>query len=265
MGRMSRWLCMLSFSLLVVMMYAYRVRPANSVSETKVVGGIAFVHIPGKTFFMGMRDCGLSVIEECPQHHVMVSSFWLSKYEITQKQYEAIMCHNPSTGKRGDEYPVNNVSWEDANEFCRKFSIRCVVNAVLPTEAEWEYACRAGSETEYFWGDEIDGSFCWYFHNSGAKEGKVGLKPVGRKRPNAFGLYDMSGNLWEWCADWYDPRYYAQSHKKNPRGPRSGELKVLRGGSWNDGGYYQRCGIRNAGGPRIGDEYRGFRVALFER
>lgn len=261
----NRWRSIACTALLVQAVYACSIGPAVSARETKLVGGIEFVRIPAGSFYMGMLDCGLSVIEECPRHHVFVSEFWLSKYEITQMQYEVLMGNNPASDKRGDEYPVNNVSWDEAAGFCARFSKRHAVNAALPSEAEWEYACRAGSATEYFWGDEIDGNFCWYYHNSGAKEGKAGLMPVGKKRPNAFGLFDMSGNLWEWCRDWYNAYYYAQSPTKNPPGPKKGELKVLRGGSWKDGGYYQRCGIRNAGGPHIGDAYRGFRVALYER
>lgn len=245
--------------------FACSAQPAVLPHETKIIGGIEFVHVPGGSFTMGMSDCGLSTIEECPRHRVEISSFWLSKYEITQKQFEKVMGYDPSLETRGEEYPVTNVSWHTAMDFCKKFSSMHGVQATLPTEAEWEYACRAGSETEYYWGNEMDGSFCWYYQNSGAKKGKNGLHSVGKKRPNAFGLYDMSGNLWEWCFDWYDAQYYAQSPGKNPRGPVKGELKALRGGSWKDGGYYQRCGVRNAGGPNIGDEFRGFRVALLAR
>ncbi len=262
---LKRFLMATSGGILALVLCACSMRSSAPAHEVKIIAGIEFVRVPGGTFYMGMLDCGLSVIEECPRHRVEVSSFWLSKYEITQKQYRDIMKRNPSIGNIGDEYPVNNVSWEDARSFCDEVSKRSGVSARLPTEAEWEYACRAGSEAEYYWGNDIDGDFCWYYHNSGVKEGKAGPRPVGVKRPNAFGLYDMSGNLWEWCGDWYDAHYYSQTSILNPQGPEKGELKVLRGGSWKDGGYYQRCGVRNAGGPRIGDEYRGFRVALDER
>lgn len=261
---MRRWQIIVCHALIALTICACSIQPVAPARETKVVGGIEFVRIPSGSFFMGMGDCGLNVIEECPRHEVIVLAFWMATCEINQRQFESIMGYNPSIGNRGDEYPVNNVSWKTAMEFCAKFSKRFNVTAALPAEAEWEYACRAGSDTEYFWGNEVDGDYCWYYHNSGAGKGSTGPMPVGKKRPNAFGLYDMSGNLWEWCFDWYDVRYYAQSQKKNPRGPLKGELKVLRGGSWKDGGYYQRCGVRNAGGPHIGDEYRSFRVVLYE-
>ena len=230
--------------------------------EEKVVGNMHFVRAGGGEFLMGSRNCGGSVIEECPRHRVHVSPFLIGKYEVTQDEYFSIMGTNPSRKAAGGRYPVSNVSWFDAKEFCSRFSRKYSVKARMPTEAEWEYACRAGTETDFYWGDEPDGRYCRYFHNSGAAEGHGGSAPVGTVLPNRLGLFDMSGNLWEWCLDNYDIKYYSISPYRDPKGPEEGPLKVLRGGSWNDGGFYMRSDLRNAGGPAIGDEFRGFRVVL---
>jgi len=111
--------------------------------------------------------------------------------------------------------------------FYRKLSQREGVNYRLPTEAEWEYACRAGAKTIFYWGNDFDGSYAWYYENSG-----IQTQPVGEKRPNALGLYDMSGNVWEWCQDWYGEYYYGSSPLRDPQGPSSGAYRVVRGGSW---------------------------------
>ncbi|MBP7582440.1 MAG: formylglycine-generating enzyme family protein [Spirochaetes bacterium] len=237
--------------------------PRNDAPITrKTVGGMEFAKIPGGGFLMGFSDCGQGVAEECPRHRVGVSPFWMGACEVTREEYLAVMGADPSRGGPGARLPVTRVSWNDAAEFCRRFGARHGVRARLPYEAEWEYACRAGTSTHYYWGDRVDGRYCWYYHNSGASGGGGGPRPVGGRRANAFGLFDMSGNVWEWCADRYDIRYYASSPENNPRGPSRGELRVLRGGSWKDGGYYMRSGLRNAGGPDIGDGFRGFRVVL---
>lgn len=232
--------------------------------ELKKIGAMAFVGLPGGEFLMGFSDCGLGMIEECPRHRVRVSPFWIGQYEVTQDEFLSVTGRNPSKRKKGGRFPVTNVSWKEASEFCRLFGTRHGVKARLPFEAEWEYACRGNSSSHYYWGDSIDGGYCWFHDNSGASHGKGGPQPVGGKRANAFLLYDMSGNVWEWCADYYDLHYYRDSPAESPRGPMRGELKVLRGGSWNDGAYYMRSGLRNAGGADIGDEFRGFRVVLDE-
>ena len=230
--------------------------------DEKSIGGMAFVRLGGGEFLMGFSDCGLGLAEECPQHKVVVSAFWMGCFEATQEDYLAVTGTNPSRGKKGGKYPVTNVSWKDAAEFCRRFGARHGLKARLPREAEWEFACRGGTTGHYSWGHSIDGRYCWYFNNSGASRGKGGSHPVGEKIANRFGLHDMSGNVWEWCSDYYDLHYYRSSPYKDPPGPASGELRVLRGGSWNDGAYYMRSGLRNAGGADIGDEFRGFRVVL---
>jgi sulfatase modifying factor 1 len=216
-------------------------------TRTKEIGGIAFIYIHGGSFLMGSKDGGS---DEKPAHGITVDGFWIGKFEITQSQYEAIMGKNPShfmgSAKSHDslhaggmlregtyeiERPVENVSWNDAVEFCRKFSIKYGVRARLPYEAEWEYACRADTSTRYNWGNSINGDYCWYGDNSDKS-----THTVGKKKPNAWELYDMSGNVWEWCMDWYDVKYYRKSPSNNPKGPSSGRYRVLRGGSWDSSG-----------------------------
>jgi len=219
--------------------------------ETRIIGGIEFVRIPAGFFMMGSHD-GDS--DERPVHKVTVSSFWLSKYEITQKQYEKIMVENPSRFK-GPDNPVDRVSWYDAIKFCKKFKEKYGVEIRLPYEAEWEYACRAGTSTKYYWGNKMDEDFCWYSGNSGGE-----THPVGKKKPNGFGLYDMIGNVWEWCMDWYGSDYYSSSPVKNPHGPAGGEYKVLRGGSWFNTGYFVRTAFRSRYFPVNRSYLDGFRV-----
>jgi formylglycine-generating enzyme required for sulfatase activity len=174
------------------------------------------------------------------------------------------MGNNPSHFKdNGKNCPVENVSWNDVQEFIKKLN-SLVGNGYdrplqyrLPTEAEWEYAARAGSTTRYYWGNEIDDDFLWYGKNS---EGKT--HPVGQRKPNAFGLYDMLGNVWEWTNDWYDSEYYSKSPSNDPTGPESGSIRVLRGGSWRDGAQNCRSSYRSRGTPGNRNGGIGFRVVL---
>ena len=182
--------------------------------------------------------------------------FYIGVYEVTQEQYEKIMGKNPSKFK-GPNKPVEMVSWDDAVLFCKKLSEREDVKYRLPTEAEWEYACRAGTETEYYWGDEMDGRYAWYNINSEKR-----THNVGQKKPNTWGLYDMSGNVWEWCSDWYGSDYYGISPEKDPQGPKDSEFRfrVLRGGSWVDLPGFCRSANRDWYYPASTDGYWGLRV-----
>jgi formylglycine-generating enzyme required for sulfatase activity len=146
---------------------------------------------------------------------------------------------------------VDQVSWNDVMEYCKKADVR------LPTEAEWEYAARAGSTTKYYWGKRMDGDYAWYGGNSGSK-----THPGGQKKSNVFGLYDMSGNVWEWCSDWYDGKYYASSPSQNPKGASGGSYRVKRGGSWINNPAYLRSASRNYGNPDGRYRIIGFRVAF---
>ncbi len=165
---------------------------------------------------------------EKPVHKVKITRpFYIGVYEVTRAQYEKIMGKNPSKSK-GPNRPVDSITWDDAVLFCKKLSEKEGVEYRLPTEAEWEYACRAGTRTKYYWGDEMDGRYAWYNINSERK-----THDVGHKKPNAWGLYDMSGNVFERCSDWFARDYYDNSPEKDPQGPKDGKFRVLRGGSWD--------------------------------
>ena len=181
----------------------------------------------------------------------ITKTFELGKYEVTQAQWEAVMESNPSEFKGGDR-PVERVSWNDAQEYLSKLTARNDgYRYRLPTEAEWEYAARAGTA-----GDttrNLD-SLAWYHGNSGGQ-----THPVGQQQPNAWGLYDMLGNVWEWCQDWYDANYYGNSPTEDPRGPSSGSNRVLRGGSWSGGAGVVRVAYRDGGSPDSRTDGIGFR------
>ena len=194
--------------------------------------------------------------DEHPLHPVQVDPFWMGKFEVTQEQYEAVMGNNPSHFK-GLRRPVESVSWRDAAEFCRRFSMRHGVSARLPSEAEWEYAARGGSGSMHFWEEGREGSYAWYNANSGE-----GTHPVGLKMPNPWGLHDTAGNVWEWCMDWYDRNYYSTSPSANPRGPLLGNFRVLRGGSWDLPVYFLRLPHRERNSPSNWNNVLGFRVLV---
>ncbi|WP_349247218.1 formylglycine-generating enzyme family protein [Anaerobaca lacustris] len=186
------------------------------------------VFIPPGEFVMGSPSTEPGRYRgEGPQHCVtLTKGFYLGVYEITQSQWRAVMGDNPSHFQ-GDDLPVENVSWEDAVAFCRKLSEQEGVEYRLPTEAEWEYACRAGSSTRYHSGDSDSdlGDYAWYHANSNRR-----TQPVGRKKPNAWGLHDMHGNVWEWCQDRYVA--YPRHSVTDPLGVASGADRAFRGGSW---------------------------------
>ena len=216
--------------------------------------GMQFKLLPGGTFRMGEGGAAHQVI--------LTKPFYLGVYEVTQTQYERVMGTNPSQFK-GDDHPVEKVSWEDAVAFCRKLSSLPAEQSAgrvyrLPTEAEWEYACRAGAATQYSFGDntsELD-AYGWFDEISGKSH------PVGKKLANPWGLYDMHGNVWEWCQDWYDD--YPNGSVTDPIGPAAGSYRVNRGGSYSCyvAGYC-RSGFRNPDpAPDDRDPDLGFRVAL---
>ncbi len=223
----------------------------NWTGDVKKFDNIEMVFIEGGTFSMGSQDGN-----EKPVHSVTVDSFWIGKYEVTQGQYRLLMGENPSLYK-GDNRPVEQVSWEDAIKFCKKFSEKYKVKARLPYEAEWEYACRAGTTTKYYWGNSVNGAYCWYDENSGRK-----TKPVGTKKPNPYGLYDMSGNVSEWCMDWYQRDYYSDSPSKNPKGASDGDFRVVRGGSWSYGEDFLRSSFRSRFSPKDRLSFNGFRILI---
>lgn len=250
--------------------------------------------------------------DEQPLHRVKITKpFYLGKYEVTVGQFrQFVKAENYKTdaerdGKGGwgytgddkhpfekkpeftwkypgfaqrDDYPVVNVSWNDATAFCRWLTRKAGVEYRLPTEAEWEYACRAGTKTRYHSGDDpetvaqvgniTDATFkaklselSYVKYGLSARDGYVFTAPVGQFKPNAFGLYDMHGNAWEWCADWYDKDYYKRGDREDPTGPRDGTLRVLRGGSWYSRPRIARSAVRGQDAPGIRGGSYGFRIA----
>jgi formylglycine-generating enzyme required for sulfatase activity len=227
--------------------------------------GMEFVLIPAGEFMMGLdkRKDSNARDDEVPQHRVSISKpFYLGKYEVTQAQWEAVMGNNPSNFK-GRDNPVESVSWDDVQEFIRRLNIQEGNGCCrLPTEAEWEYAARAGSDKKYSFGDDAGqlGQYAWYDDNSGEK-----THPVGQKEPNAWGLYDMHGNVNEWAQDWYSATYYSESPGTDPKGPSwpsVGPYRVARGGCWGILAWFCRSACRNSNTLYIGFDFIGFRLAL---
>ena len=185
---------------------------------------------------------------EKPRHRVTISkSFYMGQTEVTQSQWKSVMGTEPWKDeilvKEGANYPASYVSWEDTQEFCRRLSQKEGRTYRLPTEAEWEYACRAGSETVYSFGDNASklGDFGWFDDRADSIDEEY-AHLVGQKRANDFGLFDMHGNVFEWCSDWYDEDYYKSSRSTDPNGASSGSFRVKRGGSW----YFRAMGGRSA-------------------
>ena len=225
------------------------------------VNGIeyAFRWCPPGEFSMGSLSDKAYSSEE-PVHQVtLTQGFWMLETEVTQAMYQNLVGNNPSHFS-GADHPVESVDWDDANEFCNKLGQQLGVPVRLPTEAQWEYACRAGNQSDFYWGDndseKVMGTNCWYEENSDSTH------PVGKKRPNEFGLYDMSGNVYEWCSDRYEPRYYKDSPLQDPQGPASGLLRVCRGGGWFNCPRFCRCAYRGRCEPGNRHYFLGFRVVL---
>ena len=195
------------------------------------VSSMEFVLVKGGCYQMGDK---FDQKNKAPLHQVCVKDFYLGKYEVTQRLWEKVMGTNPSSYKKcGPDCPVDGISWNNVQAFIKKLNTRSEKQYRLPTEAEWEYAARSGGKDETWAGTSDEkslGEYAWYFKNSGLTTHKVGLK-----KPNGLGLYDMSGNVGEWCQDWYKVSYYENSPKDDPQGPDDGEMRFMRGGSWHDG------------------------------
>ncbi|MBO7524844.1 MAG: formylglycine-generating enzyme family protein, partial [Verrucomicrobia bacterium] len=238
-------------------------------------GGVelALAWIAPGSFIMGspVDEVGRDMIYDETQHPVtLTKGFWMGQYEVTQAQYESVMETDPSQF-RGVDHPVDSISWNDAKAFCEKLNEAVQTEGLLPegykyalpTEAQWEYACRAGTTTALNNGkdlsDEWDGpeieEVGWYLFNSGAMS-----QPVGQKQPNAWGLYDMHGNVFEWCTDWFAK--YPAGEQTDPMGAETGENKVMRGGSWDSVAGYCRSAFRRPGAPDVPDNRAGLRLIL---
>jgi formylglycine-generating enzyme required for sulfatase activity len=226
---------------------------------TETHGGLnlEMVWVSAGTFQMGSNDSEASS-DENPVHTVNLNGFWLGKYEVTQRQYEALMGTNLLLRFKGPDNPVETVSWEDAVTFCRKLSQATGKTYTLPSEAQWEYACRAGSTAKWCFGsDERQlGEYAWHDANSNYQTHRVG-----QKRWNAWGLYDMHGNVWEWCQDWYHDSYSGSPTDGSSWETPTGRFRVIRGGYW----FFRAANCRSAGrygGPPDGRfNFVGFRLA----
>lgn len=210
--------------------------------------GMKFASISPGTFTMGDSSNG-------PPHQVTLTrGFSIQTTEVTQAQWQAVMGSNPSNFK-GDNLPVETVSWTDVQTFIEKLNSKGQGTYRLPTEAEWEYAARAGSTTAYACGDSESclGNMAWYGSNSGNK-----THPVGQKQPNAWGLYDMHGNVWEWVQDRYEP--YSSGSVTDPMGSSSGSIRVNRGGSWFNDAFFCRSALRSSLDPSFRLNNLGFRL-----
>jgi len=252
----------------------------NNISFT--VNDVTFemIFVEGGTFTMGCtaEQGSKCSDEEKPAHQVTVNSFYIGKYEVTQAQWKAVMgttarqqrekaiasrpfyTEDSDNNKEGDNYPMSYVSWNDAQVFIRKMNELTDKNFRLPTEAEWEYAARGGTQSKYYrysGSNKLD-DVAWYYGNSG-----LSPHPVGAKIPNELGIYDMSGNVWEWCSDWYNASYYSSSPQNNPKGPSSGTYRVIRGNSWHHH-YSQYCYVasRSYNEPELRNGSYSFRLVL---
>lgn len=230
--------------------------------------GMKFVLIPGGCFQMGDIFHEGRPVEQ-PVHEVCVSDFYMGSFEVTQKEFMLVMGQNPSFFSRGDEYPVEMVSWDDVHLFIERLNSRSKTEYRLPTEAEWEFAARDGGRLVRYGNGKntitkgeaniiavgentpiIPDEFEW-------QTTRVGSFP-----PNQLGLHDMSGNVWEWCSDWYDHRYHQSGGRDNPTGPISGTWRVRRGGGWGVTTFYARAATRNATKPDERHNYLGFRLVF---
>ncbi|CAK8711227.1 hypothetical protein KKHLCK_00220 [Candidatus Electrothrix laxa] len=269
-------------------------KPVQPKTWTEPITGMEFVRVEGGCFQMGQMEKEKKQLiaevgqgdydsyfeDELPRHKVCVDDFWMAKYEVTNRQFRLFRPEHDSgeyKGKslNGEKQPVVEVSREDARDYAVWLARQSGKKIRLPTEAEWEYAARAGTDTARFWGDAADDA-CryanvadqtakkswpdWTIHN--CDDGYAVSASIGSFWANAFGLHDMLGNVWEWCADWYGEDYYASSSKDNPTGPSSGSYRVIRGGSWYDDPGCVRSANRSRSTPDRRGNGLGFRLAL---
>ncbi len=266
--------------------------PKNSTSKPEAVSSINenkteqkevsplikdMVLIPGGNYKVGLapekglRECQkyfdrckmFTFLEEGPEHTAFVDSYYIDKYEVTQKQFEEVTGKNPSEFL-GENYPVERVHWKQASNFCEQIGKR------LPTETEWEIAAKGGQNHLYPWGDVMlsgkanlcDKNCVVVTHTGQFEDNTKYTAPVGSYPPNGYGLYDMAGNVWEWVNDWYGEGYYQEAPSKNPHGPHFGFSKIVRGGSWINAPDFLRSTFRNWSDPASQTNYFGFRCAL---
>jgi formylglycine-generating enzyme required for sulfatase activity len=232
-------------------------------SRTNSVG-MKLVSVPRGSFMMGSPEKEKNRCIDEPEHKVIIAkAFFIQTTEVTQGQWKAVMKTSPWKGKKnvkeGDDYPAVFITWNDARQFVEKLNSKEGTNVYrLPTEDEWEYACRAGTSTAYYWGKSMDADYCWYH---GKKWGKkvTSAHEVKAKKPNPWGLYDMSGNVSEWCSNWYTKDYTPDAEYK---GPLAHTYKVTRGGSFLSQAPLCRSAARIIRNPKTADLDSGFRVVM---
>jgi sulfatase modifying factor 1 len=266
---------MKQFNRLLILLIGVFLTIQVSIGQTPEIiitkSGIEMAKISAGSFIMGNEK---GDVDEKP-HKVTLDSFYMDKYPVTQEEYEKVMKANPSRWKVAKN-PVEQMRWSDAVKYCNARSIleglkpcydvktwECNFSANgyrLPTEAEWEYACKAGTKTLYYFGDDQAKlkNYAWFKENSSGRP-----RPVGQKLPNSWGLYDVSGNVWEWCNDFYKVDYYKESPEKNPKGPKTGKTKVLRGGCWNSPANECRSAYRYNENPGYADVCFGYDIYGF--
>jgi formylglycine-generating enzyme required for sulfatase activity len=237
-----------------------REQAAKEAERTRILQNLInnMVYVEGGTFKMGAtyEQKNEAAKNEKPAHKVTLSSFFIGRYEVTQEEWQAVMGSNPSYFK-GSKRPVEEVSWNDCQAFIRRLNAMTGKHFRLPTEAEWEYAARGGNRSQgyKYSGSNYLNSVAWYYDNSGKT-----THDVGQKSPNELGIYDMSGNVWEWCSDRYGN--YSSSSQTNPTGPSYGSDRVVHGGSWNSITRGCRVSARGPAAPGVTEEDTGFRLAL---
>ena len=243
--------------------------PAAPQTETFTVNGVSFtmVTVEGGTFTMGAtaEQGSDAYSDESPTHQVTLSSYNIGQTEVTQALWIAVMGSNPSCFQGDLNRPVEQVSWNDCQQFIARLNQITGKTFRFPTEAEWEYAARGGnkSQANKYAGSNTISDVAWYIDNCyalGSSNPDYGTHAVATKAPNELGLYDMSGNVWEWCQDWYGS--YSSSAQTNPTGSVSGSNRVRRGGSWVCLSRYCRVSRRQQDAPTIADDHLGFRLAL---
>lgn len=249
---------------------------------TLYISGVpcSFVYCEGGRFIMGSYDFRHDV--EPPHEVQLQSSFWMQETLVTQKLWKVVTGQSIHEAMKlssfedlygvGDDYPMYYITWHEAHDFCARASELAAnmpkdYKLSLPTEAEWEYACRAHTRSPYYWGDSLNGDkancnghFPYGTHVQGTFIQQS--VPVKSYNPNGFGLYDMSGNVWEWCEDWYDKNYYSQSPRSAPAGPLSGICKVIRGGGWKSPAECCRSAFRDSDPPDYRGRTLGMRMVL---
>ena len=243
--------------------------PAVPQTESFTVNGVSFtmVTVEGGTFTMGAtaEQGSDAYSDESPTHQVTLSSYGIGQTEVTQALWQAVMGSNPSYFQGDLNRPVETVSWNDCQEFITELNQMTGKTFRLPTEAEWEYAARGGNKSQAYKyaGSDTIGDVAWYIDNCyalGSSDPDYGTHAVATKAPNELGLYDMSGNVWEWCQDWYGS--YSSNAQTNPTGSVSGSNRVRRGGSWVCLARYCRVSRRQQDAPTVADDHLGFRLAL---